>query len=111
MPVLAFPTSSVLMVMEKTGQSRRNNTLQAADRPEKDMKEGFGAVKIITKTYSDKDPNLKVTKSVSGRASLSTCHRGTHRFALNEKPEIKRCINIHYMFLQRVKTQDLQKLR
>lgn len=49
MPVLVFPASSVLMVSEKTGQSRRNNILQTADRPGKDMKEGLGAVKIIRK--------------------------------------------------------------
>lgn len=53
------------------------------------MKEVLGAVKIIKKKCdSDKDPNLSVTKSASGRASLPAGHRGTHRFALNEKPEI-----------------------
>lgn len=49
MPVLAFPTSSVLTVTKKTGQSRKYNVLQTADRPGKDMKEGWGAVKIIRK--------------------------------------------------------------
>lgn len=49
LPVFVFPTSSVLTVTEKRGQSRSNNTLQADDRPRKDMRKGLGAVKITRK--------------------------------------------------------------